>query len=315
MVARACRRRRRRETAPRGGSAGRDTPLRPRPAIAKRPGRWRRRAPPPGAAACGADGSMPWDLRERGAMGRRNPLRQGESYRAAPEACQSCPSRRLVPIAPPSARPARCTTAPARPDRCASRRALRRRSAPTPVCERGGRAGRQHDQHHGAEWKRGDEAGLGRGEEQQHRDQSARSDPQQLRAVRLPQRPQQDPAGAVDRRHDDGRQRPRESRGHLREVGPVAEQQEEEALGGERQLDHDALELPQRVVVVGAVQRAQPRVPADEVRVVEQEPAHQHHDQRRQVQLLAHRVEADQPGEQRQEAHVPGDAIDEVVEG
>ena len=180
--------------------------------------------------------------------------------------------------------------------------------------ERRQRGRREHDQHHRAERESVDLAAVVRGEEQQHGDEPARRDPHEPLHVGLAQTLEDHPARREDQRDAGGRDQPRLDRQHRAHVGPVAEQQEEEALRRERELGDQALELLQRLRVVVVVQRAQLRVEVDEVRVVDHEAADEDDDQRRQVQHLADRVEEDQAREQRQEADVTDDLADEVVE-
>ena len=182
-----------------------------------------------------------------------------------------------------------------------------------PMRQRGQRGRREHDEHHRAERKGFEPAGVAGGQEQEHRDEAARRDPHQLRDGVLPQEFQDDEARRKDDRDAGDGDQPRLDRHHLLHVGPVAQEQEEEALAGERELGDQPLEFLQRLRVVVGMQRAQLRVPRDEVRVVDEEAADEHDDQRRQVQLLADRVQEDEAGQQRQEADVADDLVDEVL--
>ena len=187
----------------------------------------------------------------------------------------------------------------------------RRRGFGVPMRERRRRARREHDEHDGAERELRNLSGFEDREEQQHGDEAARRDPRQDPLVALPQQLQDREAGDENDAEHRGRDRPRGPRAHRAEVGQVAQDEEEETLGGKRELRHQSLELPERLVVALAAHRGQLAAPVAEVRIVEQEPTAQHEDERGQVQRLARGVHEHEAGDERQEPDVAFEAIDE----
>ena len=116
--------------------------------------------------------------------------------------------------------------------------------------------------------------------------------------------------GEDDNEHRGG-DAPRGPRRHLFEVCPVAQQQEEETLGRERELRNQAFEFLQPLVVVVAAPRGQPPAPVGEMWIVKEQAATQHEDERRKVQRLARGVEEHDAGDERQKANVPVDPVEE----